>query len=130
MEKLITNPQEMFDFWKSFSMSNTHILLNWELWAWKTLFVKWFVSWLWLDSQQVQSPTYTILNIYWEKVLHIDMYRIDSYNELFDKWIIDMIDNFDYVIIEWPKFLDFYRDYNWQNISINKDNYTTRTVNF
>lgn len=130
MEKSINNPQEMFDLWKSFSSQNSHILLNWELGAWKTTFTKWFVSGLWLDPDLVQSPTYTLVNIYWDKVLHIDMYRIDELNDLIEKWIIDLISNFEYVIIEWPKYIDYYDGYDWLNIQINKINYNTRTVYF
>ncbi|MEF2175831.1 MAG: tRNA (adenosine(37)-N6)-threonylcarbamoyltransferase complex ATPase subunit type 1 TsaE [Candidatus Absconditabacteria bacterium] len=130
MEKSINNPQEMFDLGKSFSSQNSHILLNGELGAGKTTFTKGFVSGLGLDPDLVQSPTYTLVNIYGDKVLHIDMYRIDELNDLIEKGIIDLISNFEYVIIEWPKYIDYYDGYDWLNIQINKINYNTRTVYF
>lgn len=128
MEIIIWKPQEMFDLWNELSKSNSHIFLNWELWAWKTLFVKWFVNWLWLDPVVVQSPTYTIVNIYWDKVLHMDMYRIESVTDLIDKWLIDLISNYEYVLIEWPKFIIFYDDYPWLNVDISKIDFNTRKV--
>ena len=34
------------------------------------------------------------------------MYRIKEYNELVEKGIIDQINEFDYIVIERPKFID------------------------
>jgi tRNA A37 threonylcarbamoyladenosine biosynthesis protein TsaE len=67
---------------------------------------KGFAKWLWLNEHNVQSPTYAYLNVYESKLLHIDMYRIKEFNELVEKWIIDQINEFEYIIIERPKFID------------------------
>ena len=101
---LIRSPEEMYNYWKSLSKKNKVLLLKWELWAWKTTLIKWFAEWLWIDPEKVQSPTYAYVNIYDDKLLHIDMYRLSSYDELIEKGILNQISDFDNVVIEWPKW--------------------------
>ena len=101
---LIRSPEEMYNYWKSLSNKNKVLLLKWELWAWKTTLIKWFAEWLWIDPEKVQSPTYAYVNIYDDKLLHIDMYRLSSYDELIEKGILNQISDFDNVVIEWPKW--------------------------
>lgn len=101
---LIRSPEEMYNYWKSLSNKNKVLLLKWELWAWKTTLIKWFAEWLWINPEKVQSPTYAYVNIYDDKLLHIDMYRLSSYDELIEKWILNQISDFDNVVIEWPKW--------------------------
>ena len=101
---LIHSPEEMYEYWKSLSKKNKVLLLKWELWAWKTTLIKWFAEWLWINPEKVQSPTYAYVNIYDDKLLHIDMYRLSSYDELIEKWILNQISDFDNVVIEWPKW--------------------------
>lgn len=103
---IITSPQDMQNFWKELSQKHKIILLNWELAAGKTLLTKWFTQWLWMDPNIVQSPTYTYINIYWNKVLHIDMYRLESFDDLVEKWILDHISQFEYILIERPKYIN------------------------
>jgi len=101
---LIRSPEEMYNYWKSLSKKNKVLLLKWELWAWKTTLIKWFADWLWINPEKVQSPTYAYVNIYDDKLLHIDMYRLSSYDELIEKGILNQISDFDNVVIEWPKW--------------------------
>ena len=98
------DPEEMYNYWKSLSKKNKVLLLKWELWAWKTTLIKWFAEWLWINPEKVQSPTYAYVNIYDDKLLHIDMYRLSSYDELIEKGILNQISDFDNVVIEWPKW--------------------------
>ena len=102
----ISTPEQMIEFWIMLAKKHKILLVHWELWAGKTLLTKGFAKWLWLQEHHVQSPTYAYLNIYDSKLLHIDMYRIKEYSELVEKWIIDQINEFEYIIIEWPKFID------------------------
>jgi tRNA A37 threonylcarbamoyladenosine biosynthesis protein TsaE len=51
----------------------------------------------------VQSPTYAYVNIYDNKLLHIDMYRLSSFDEFIEKGILNQISEFDNIVIEWPK---------------------------
>ena len=85
---------------------NRFFFLVWDLWSGKTTFTKWFAEWLWIDSKKVQSPTYTYVNIYDNKLLHIDMYRIESFEDLIEKWIIDLLNEYEYILIEWPKWTE------------------------
>jgi len=102
----ITTPEEMIKFWINLAKEHKILLLQWELGAGKTLLTKWFAQGLWLNHHAVQSPTYAYLNVYESKLLHIDMYRIKEYSELVEKWIIDQINEFEYIVIERPKFID------------------------
>ncbi len=125
---IIKSVQEMIDLWKEYSKKNKKILLYGDLWAGKTHFIKWFASWLGIEPDLVQSPTYTYLNIYENKILHIDMYRLESFESLIEKWILEMISDFDYVCIEWPKFEENYIDKTWQKIKIDKIDPQTREI--
>lgn len=103
---LINSPEQMYEFWKSLALKNNVLLLKWELWAGKTTLIKWFAEWLWIDPEKVQSPTYAYVNIYDDKLLHIDMYRLSTFDELIEKGILNQISDFDNVVIEWPKWED------------------------
>ncbi len=68
--------------------------------------IKGFAEGLGINSEQVQSPTYAYLNIYQNKLLHIDMYRLSSFQELVEKGILNQISEFEWIVIEWPKWID------------------------
>ena len=106
MKKTIHSPTEMHQLWIELSKSESILFLVWNLWSGKTTFTKWFAEWLWIDSKKVQSPTYTYVNIYDNKLLHIDMYRIESFEDLIEKWIIDLLNEYEYILIEWPKWTE------------------------
>ena len=106
MKHHIKSPEEMLQLGQDLAKQHKILLLHWELGAGKTLLTKGFAKGLGIDEQKVQSPTYAYINIYDEKVLHMDMYRIERYEELVEKWIIDQILSYDIVVIERPKFID------------------------
>ena len=58
------------------------------------------------------------MHIYADTILHIDMYRIDSEELLHTRGILDAIDSHTYIVIEWPKYTDLYRDDSWIHIMI------------
>lgn len=118
-QMILTSPEAMIQFWKEMSQKATHILLYWELWAGKTHFVKGFVEWLWIDPYKVQSPTYTYFHDYDQKVLHFDMYRLEEEEYLIKKWMLQQIQDYDYVVIEWPKFEHLYAEW-YTRIKIEK----------
>ena len=103
---LIHSPEEMHEFWKELAKNSKVLLLKWELWAWKTTLIKWFAEWLWIQPEKVQSPTYAYVNIYDDKLLHIDMYRLSKFDELIEKGILNQISEFEYIVIERPKWED------------------------
>jgi tRNA threonylcarbamoyl adenosine modification protein YjeE len=107
MKKInISTPQEMHQLWIDLAKKHKKILLYWDLWAGKTTLTKWFAQWLNIDTNKIHSPTYTYINIYEDKLLHMDMYRLDEFDDLVNKWILDQIQEFDNLIIERPKFID------------------------
>jgi tRNA threonylcarbamoyladenosine biosynthesis protein TsaE len=106
MQKLsITTPEEMFVLGQELTQSYKVLFLEWELGAGKTTLIKWFAAWLGIDPQRVNSPTYTYIQDYDNKLLHIDMYNIDSFDQLVDKWIAELIHEYEYIVIERPKFI-------------------------
>ncbi len=101
-------------------------LLVWDLWVWKTEFVKQLAKNIWI--KRINSPTYTYINNYKNKLLHWDFYRINNEQEFLNLWILEEIDNFEYVCIEWPKFKKLYIDKNWLEIEIQKINSLERKI--
>lgn len=108
----------MFDYGASLLTTGNKFLLSGNLWAGKTTLTKGIASWLGIDPNQVQSPTYTYIHIYEEKFLHIDMRRIETEAQLHQLWLIDLIDHYNYVIIERPKWTAAYADTTWQTVDI------------
>lgn len=86
---IINSPEEMTNLGESLAKEHKILLLQWELGSGKTTLAKWFAKWLGINPKHVQSPTYTYLNIYENKLLHIDMRRINEQKELIEKWILD-----------------------------------------
>lgn len=127
MHKIIT-PEEMFQFGINLTKDHKILLLNGELGAGKTLLTKWFAQGLWLNENNVQSPTYAYLNIYDGKLLHIDMYRIKEYDDLVEKGIIDQINEHEYIVIERPKFIDRLPFKNPTILTIAKTSETERSI--
>ncbi len=101
----IETPEAMFLLGKELAKDHHILLLSWELWAGKTLLTKWFAAWLGLDDTLVQSPTYTYINIYDNKLLHVDMYRLPEEKDMIEKWIHEQLHLYPYVVVEWPKFI-------------------------
>ncbi len=121
MKKIIKTPQEMFELWQKLAKDHKIILLYWDLWAGKTLLTKWFANWLGINENIVQSPTYAYLNSYDNKLLHIDMYRLENQNDVLEKWINEQISNHDYIAIERPKFVEILDIHKYTTINISKD---------
>ncbi len=82
------------------------ILLNGELGAGKTTFTKGLAAALGVKAE-VTSPTFNILNVYEDgrlKLNHLDMYRVDSADELEELGISECFDSDSVTVIEWNKF--------------------------
>lgn len=85
------------------------ILLNGDLGAGKTTFTKGLAKALGIEDE-VTSPTFTILNVYEDgrlKLNHLDMYRVDSADELAELGIEDCFDDESVTVIEWNKLERF-----------------------
>jgi tRNA threonylcarbamoyladenosine biosynthesis protein TsaE len=103
---LISSPTAMHHFGQELAKDHHIILLEGELGAGKTTFAKGFAEGLGINPEQVQSPTYTYLNIYDDKLLHLDMYRLESFEQMVEKGIIDQMNDYDYILIERPKWIE------------------------
>ena len=106
MKRTIHSPAEMHQLWIELSKSENILFLVGNLGSGKTTFTKWFAEGLWIDPKKVQSPTYTYVNVYDDKLLHIDMYRLETFEDLIEKWIMDFINEYEYILIEWPKWTE------------------------
>ena len=104
MIQQISSPEVMHQYGKELAGWYTVIFLSGDLGVGKTTFAKGFAEWLGIDPAKVQSPTYTYLNIYDNKLLHVDMYRLEQFDEMIEKGILDQLSNFSYILIERPKW--------------------------
>lgn len=93
------------------------ILLEGELGAGKTSFVSRFLEQI-TGVKEVSSPTYSLISDYTTykgtKVYHLDLYRLESEEELFDLGIEELLASpYEYIIVEWadllvPQLKEFY----------------------
>jgi tRNA threonylcarbamoyladenosine biosynthesis protein TsaE len=118
---IIDTPQAMHDWGKACAETYSKVLLSGPLGAGKTTFAKGYAEGLGIDPDQVHSPTFTYINIYDDKLLHIDMYRLEQSEDLTMKGILDVIDEYDHIIIERPKRTEQYVDSVWQTMEIIKN---------
>ena len=125
---LIHTPEEMHLLGKHLATKHKILFLEWELWAWKTTFAKGFAEWLGIHPDKVQSPTYTYINIYEENLLHIDLLRIQEFEQLVQKGIIEEIQNFSHILIEWPKYTEHLPLIETVTVTIKKTSPTSREV--
>ena len=125
---IIDSPEKMMKFGMELAKKHKVVLLEWDLWAGKTLLTKGFASQIWIDEKKVQSPTYTYINIYDEKLLHLDMYRFEKFDDVIEKWILDQLNNHEYISIERPKFIDKLWLKNYVLIKISKLDQNKRRI--
>ena len=81
------------------------IVLDGDLGAGKTTFTKGLADALGVKDQ-VTSPTFTIMNVYEDgkfKLNHLDMYRIESEDELYELGVEDAMTDDTITVIEWNK---------------------------
>jgi len=83
---LCSSVQELQSFASDVSADSSFVLLHGDLGAGKTNFVQGYLSALGINAKHVTSPTYTYVNHYvspltQERILHVDMYRMKSYEQ-------------------------------------------------
>jgi len=76
-----------------------------DLGAGKTAFTGGFVKGLGIDAD-VSSPTFAICNDYIgseNRVFHYDMYRIESWDDLYSTGFFDSLESGAYILVEWSE---------------------------
>jgi tRNA threonylcarbamoyladenosine biosynthesis protein TsaE len=76
-----------------------------NLGAGKTTFIKATLKALGY-TDEVQSPTFSIVNEYDDSVYHFDCYRLKSVYEAMDFGIEEYLDSGKYCFIEWPEIIE------------------------
>jgi tRNA threonylcarbamoyladenosine biosynthesis protein TsaE len=81
------------------------VCLDAEMGAGKTTFTQFVLQAMGIENPN-GSPTYSIVNEYFSPiygaVFHLDLYRIESEEELYDIGIEEILNSNSYVFIEWP----------------------------
>lgn len=104
-EKEVISENETKELAKSFAKeleAGQVIVLNGELGAGKTFFVKYAVT-VW-GINEASSPSFSIVNIYFgeQRIYHFDFYRIENKKELFDIGFNDYLNDPEAIMfIEW-----------------------------
>ena len=111
MKKISHSPEETLQLGRSLGgslISGDIILLNGDLGAGKTHLTQGICYGVGLDeSSYIRSPTFTLINEYQGKlpIYHIDLYRIDSLEEIYSLGLEEILFNQGITIIEWAEKL-------------------------
>jgi tRNA threonylcarbamoyladenosine biosynthesis protein TsaE len=111
------------------------VCLSGELGAGKTTFTQALARTL-VIKETVQSPTFVIARFYdigvplaWEKLVHIDAYRIESLNELGPiGFPLLLSDPKNLIVIEWPEKISGALPFDVVAVSFDVVNETTRKI--
>lgn len=86
---------------KVFKLNKKTIAIFGEIGAGKTTFTKFFAKNFGVED--VSSPTFPIVHEYNNDLIHMDLYRIKSVDELYDIDFESYFDKMAVIIIEWPQ---------------------------
>src|SRR5712671_6388879 len=95
------------------------VMLSGELGSGKTTLTKGIISGLGAAREEdVTSPTFTLVHVFHNhsKVYHVDLYRVESFQDLESLGLEDALGEQAIVIIEWPERFTFRTD--WPRIDI------------
>lgn len=100
------------------------ILLNGDLGAGKTTFVKGIAAFLEIEEKLIKSPTYTFYNVFSSTkntLYHFDLYRLENYDEELFLEIEEILHHpNNLVVIEWSEKLPL-KNYKHLEINIDQD---------
>lgn len=111
MKKISHSPEETLHLGKSLGsslMPGDIILLFGDLGAGKTRLTQGICNGLGLDNDEyIRSPTFTLINEYTGKfpIYHIDLYRIDTQEEIHSLGLEEILFNQGITVIEWAEKL-------------------------
>ena len=112
MPKYITNtPQETEDLGAKLSShlkAGDVVALYGGLGMGKTAFVRGMAAGLGLDCTQVSSPTFALVNDYGGNppLVHFDMYRINSWEDLYSTGFVEYLDAGAVLAVEWSENIE------------------------
>ncbi len=71
----------------------------------KTAFTHGLAAGMGIDDKQVSSPTFALVHEYGEKMkmYHFDMYRIESWDDLYSTGFFDYLDSGGVLAVEWSE---------------------------
>jgi tRNA threonylcarbamoyladenosine biosynthesis protein TsaE len=133
---MITNSaEETFEFAYELGEALTHstvYLLAGDLGAGKTVFAKGIAAGLDIDPADVNSPTFTIINIHKGrmKLYHLDLYRLSgTVNEIYELGLDEMLaEENAVVIIEWSERLSTFSIPDAHHVSISEVDADSRKI--
>ena len=119
--------EETFQIARKFAenlKSGDIVAFNGDLGVGKTVFVKGICDYLGV-TEYVNSPTYTLVNEYHGKehtIYHMDIYRIEDEDELFNIGFFEFLSEGGIVLMEWAENAEeSLSDYNVIMVEINRD---------
>jgi tRNA threonylcarbamoyladenosine biosynthesis protein TsaE len=77
------------------------VFLEGNLGAGKTTITKGFARALGADESEVSSPTFTLIHEYGPRLVHVDLYRLESEREFATLGLEDYFDRDLVIVIEW-----------------------------
>jgi tRNA threonylcarbamoyladenosine biosynthesis protein TsaE len=127
--------EETFEFAYKIGESLTHstvFLLAGDLGAGKTVFAKGIAAGLDIDPADVNSPTFTLINIHKGrmKLYHLDLYRLSgTTNEIYELGLDEMLAEENAVaIIEWSERLSTFSIPNAHRVNISELDPNSRKI--
>ena len=83
------------------------VYFTWDLWSGKSTFIRALLRKHFSQEDLiVRSPTYNYYQKYGQNIYHFDLYRVESYEDLFLIWALDILENPQSIcLIEWPEIL-------------------------
>ncbi len=98
-----------------------------NLGAGKTTLIKSLTKALGIDDK-VQSPTFSLVNQYGQKIYHFDCYRLNSLTEAFDFGMEEYLESDKYCWIEWPEKVESILPVPYVEIKIEYGKNQTRNI--
>lgn len=124
---VVDTAQELQD--RAKTLTGTHFFLYGDMWSGKTTFAQWFCEQLNIARIDIQSPTYTYYNVYDNRVLHIDMRRLQEETQLYELGLLEAMEQYPYILIERPKREKVYQqDFPRQKITFLKTGDNSRKI--